>query len=57
MSKIKRGLLFIGVIFMVLLVQQPYSVQTGETAIAKAATVKINKKRKTLNNIKSFPIP
>jgi len=39
---------------MVLLVQQPYSVQTGETAIAKAATMKLNKKRKTLKVGQTF---
>ncbi len=39
---------------MVMLVQQPYAMQTGETAVAKAATVKLNKKRKTLKVGQTF---
>ncbi len=54
MSKVRKVLLFIGVMFMVLLVQQPYSVQKGETAIAQAATLKMNKKKKTLKVGQTF---
>ena len=56
MNKVKKVLFLIGVLLMVLLVQQPYGMSVGEPVIAKAATVKINKKKKTLKIGKTFQL-
>ena len=54
MKKVKKVLLFIGIMFMVILIQQPHVMKTGKTGIAKATTVKINKKKKTLKVGQTF---
>ena len=56
MNKVKKVLLFMGILFMVLLVQQPFAMNAGKPEIAKAATVNLNKKRKTLKVGQTFQL-
>ena len=56
MYKVRKGLLFIGILFMVMLVWQPYIIKAGEPVIAQAATIKINKRKKTLKVGQTFQL-